>query len=357
MKNNNEVSFLSWWLMRNDHLSEIAFFFKSKKNAKNERFYPLYEKYKNVRIIHLNGVPIRYFDFIYWRVFKSLIQISKRKIQNYETLHSFNLSEQFEVKKIILHIDDPQYTDFERDKLLKWEMFYSKTGTNMFVICTNNLTRIYLENLFQTAKVYIVEQGFHQRELVDNSELHKRFVCAYSSAYIDYGNDKHANHSTWGASVLIDEIIPNVSRADKNINFLIIGRVGKHARKALQKYPNVHSVGLVNPEKNIEFLSKCSLGIYPRKFDHNRSVLKIYTYIGAGLPIVTFDLNDTEIVKSQEIGYSVKTSEEFVEKILLLNESPRQLKIFRERIMLLRLKYTWQNLATKLEKIVNNSNF
>jgi glycosyltransferase involved in cell wall biosynthesis len=242
-------------------------------------------------------------------------------------------------------------------ELLKWERYYTEIGSELLFICTNNLTKTYYENLFQTVKVYVVEQGFHDSKLTENSRSSTTFVCAYSSAYIDYGKDKHALHTTWGASVLIDEIIPNVSKANENIEFLIIGTVGKFAREALEKYPNVHLAGQVDSEKNIALLSKCSIGIYTRKFDHNRSVLKIFTYIGAGLPIITFDLNDTEIVKSEEIGYSVETTSEFIEKILLLHDSPHQINVFRDRVMLIRPKYTWDNLAAKLEKIVNTSTF
>ena len=357
MKNSNEISFFRWWLLKNDYLHEITFFFISKRNASNKRFYPLYKEYNGVRIVYLSGLNIKYFDSISLKIYKILIYISKQKIQRYKTLHSFNPQEKFKVEKIVLHIDDPEYSDSERIKLENWESHYTKIGSQLLLICTNSLSKKYYEKLFQTTAVYIVEQGFHEINQVDNSRSSTNFICAYSSAYIHYNKDKHAQHSTWGASVLIDEIIPGVYKANKNIDFLIIGNIGENARKALKRYRNVYLSGQVDSEKNIELLSKCSIGLFTRKFDHNRSVLKIFTYIGAGLPIVTFDLNDTEIVKSQVIGYSVKTSEEFVEKILLLQSTPQQLNIFRERVIQIRPKYTWKNLAIKLEEIVNTKDF
>lgn len=357
MKNSNEISFFRWWLLKNDYLHEITFFFISKRNASNKRFYPLYKEYNGVRIVYLSGLNIKYFDSISLKIFKIFIYISKQKIQRYKTLHSFNPQEKFKVEKIVLHIDDPEYSDSERIKLENWESHYTKIGSQLLLICTNSLSKKYYERLFQSTAVYIVEQGFHEINQVENPRSLNNFICAYSSAYIHYNKDKHAQHSTWGASVLIDEIIPGVYKANKNIDFIIIGNIGENARKALKRYRNVYLSGQVDSEKNIKLLSKCSIGLYTRKFDHNRSVLKIFTYIGAGLPIVTFDLNDTEIVKSQDIGYSVKTSEEFVEKILFLQSTPQQLNIFRERVIQIRSKYTWKNLAIKLEKIVNTKAF
>jgi glycosyltransferase involved in cell wall biosynthesis len=353
MKSSDDISFFRWWLLKYDHLNEITFFFKSKRNTNNKRFYPLYEEYENVRIVYLNGLNIKYFDPISLRIFKILIKISKRKIENYKTLHSFNPQEKFKVKNIILHIDDPEYSDFERIKLENWESYYTKIRSRSMLICTNSLSKKYFEKFFETTKVYIIEQGFHTNSCISTPRLSTNFICAYSSAYIHYDKDKHAQHSTWGSSVLIDEIIPGVHKVNKNIEFMIIGNVGKHARKSLNKYRNLTLIGQVGSEKNMELLSKCSIGLYTRKIDHNRSVLKIFTYIGAGLPIVTFDLNDTEIVKSQAIGYSVKTTEEFVEKILLLHSSSQQLTEFRERIIKMRPEYSWKNLATKLKQIVN----
>lgn len=356
-KNHNEITFLKWWLMKNDHLDEIVFFFKSKRNSDNKRFYPLYEKYDGVRIISLGGLNLKYFDSLSFKFLKFLKYISKQKIQSYKTLHSFDYQERFKVRQIILQNDDPDYSKSEQRKLKNWEEFYTNIGSDLLFICTNNYSKHYFSLIFQNTKIFIIEQGFHEVDFVIRSRASTKFVCGYSSAYIYYGRDKQANHSTWGASILIDEIIPNLTKLDRDINFLIIGQVGRYARIALEKYPNVYLSGRVSSEKNIQLLSNCNIGLYTRNFDHNRSVLKIFTYIGAGLPIVTFDLNDTKIVKLHKIGFSVKNTAEFIDKVLLLKNSPELLNIFRERIIKLRPTYTWQSLAYKLNKIVDMANF
>ena len=355
MANNNETTFLKWWLIKHDNLQDITFFFESRINSNNRRFYPLYEKYQDVRVITLRGLKVKYLDLISLKLFRFLIFLSKRKIQCYKTLHSFNLRDKFNVSKVVLHIDDPEYTTQEHELLRKWENFYSNIGSNMILICTNNLSKNYYQGILKKTKIFIIEQGFHQITSSKKVRTSNKFICAYSSSYIHYGQDKHAQHSTWGAEVLIDEIIPKVTQAEQEVEFLIVGSVGKHAREALRNYTNVHLPGHVDAETNVKLLEKCQIGIYTRKFDHNRSVLKIFSYIGAGLPVVTFDLNDTEIVKKQKIGFAVKNSNEFIEKILLLKNSPAILNLFAERVNRIRGEYSWAKLAEKLKEIVDSN--
>jgi hypothetical protein len=104
--------------------------------------------------------------------------------------------------------------------------------------------------------------------------------------------------------------------------------------------------------QNIQILAMCDIGIYPRKIDHKRSVLKIFTYLGAKLPIVTFDLIDTEIVKCQKLGLVSSTSSQFIENILMLKRSPKMLKDFRDEITLSREVYSWKSLAQKMELLI-----
>jgi glycosyltransferase involved in cell wall biosynthesis len=81
-------------------------------------------------------------------------------------------------------------------------------------------------------------------------------------------------------------------------------------------------------------------------------MLKIFTYIGAGLPIVTFDLIDTEIVKRCKLGFSVKESDEFVEKIIELKKAPETLKHFKANLISNREMYSWKNLAQKMDNLL-----
>jgi glycosyltransferase involved in cell wall biosynthesis len=174
----------------------------------------------------------------------------------------------------------------------------------------------------------------------------------YTSPYIHYGNDKHAKHSTWGAELLIDQLIPRLNFLDPEVEIHLVGEIGKHARKELAKLMNIHVYGRVNFKKNITILSSCHIGIYPRTFDHKRSILKIFSYIGAGLPIVTFDLIDTEVVKLNSLGFAVGTVDEFITRILELKNSSDLMQKYKENISVFRINFTWSILAAKMENIL-----
>lgn len=260
----------------------------------------------------------------------------------------FNTEVNYINRKQILHIDDPIYSEDEIDLLKQWSLKVRSAKGSPIVICTNSFTRNwYLENSV-AAKVLVIEQGFHPINL-SNKLKSNSFSCVYSSPYIHFEGDKHENHSTWGSELLIRQIIPEINARDKEIEIHLIGQVGKNAKKALSKFENIRIYGRVNFLENMTILSERSIGIYPRTFDHKRSILKIYSYIGAGLPIVTFDLFDTKVVKDNELGFSVTNCEEFVDKIIELKSNEFLYNSYRNKVLKFRAAHTWELLAHKME--------
>jgi hypothetical protein len=257
-------------------------------------------------------------------------------------------------KKQILHIDDPNYTQVELMELIKWELFCVSNGNIPMIICTNTYTSKWLTKNLLSTKVFIVEQGFHSLEINIDS-LQRNFSCVYTAPYIHYGKDKHAKHSTWGSEILIKELIPKLNSRDPEIHIHLVGEVGNNAKKELAKFRNIHIHGRVNFKQNIDILSSCSIGIYPRQYDHKRSILKIFSYIGAGLPIVTFDLIDTEVVKLNSLGFAVGSVDEFIAKILELKNSPDLMQKYKENISKFRTNFNWSILARKMEHTLSKA--
>jgi hypothetical protein len=350
--NSNSENYFKWIFRRQDKLNSIVFIFISQINANNARFYPLFQNTKEVRFVYLLGLPIKYSDQIFLKIFTRLQSIFKHKISRYQTIHIFNTNASLNNQVQILHIDDPDYSDEYLKKIKIWEENVFSKNRLSKIICTNIFTANWLKQNTKFSDIIVIEQGFDYIRHLNQKIETTNFICAYSSPYIYYGKDKKSNHTTYGAQILFDEIIPNLLEKDPHILIYLIGKLGKHAKKALTKYPNVITYGRVDSKKNLDILSKCDVGIYPRKFDHKRSVLKIFTYIGAELPIVTFNLIDTEIVKRKNLGFSVATSEQFIEKIIELKNSPELLNVFQTNIKMEKEAYSWKNLAQKMEKSI-----
>ena len=352
---NNTAHYLKWIFRRKDSLNQVTFIFKSKINANNARMLPLFEKTNNIRIVYFSGISVKYSDKFLIYFFKLLIKISNQKIANYAVLHVSSYDYRFKnIKSIYLHIDDPVYNLENNQALLNWQHYYKSNGTYTNIICTNDYTRAYFTKFMSDTKVFVVEQGYEPVLIKKANKTSKDFICAYSSPYLHYWGDKHETHTAWNITCLIDEIIPKVNSLDSSVKFLLIGNAAKEAKKALQSFGNVEITGRVNHIDNIKLLTNCQVGLYPRTYDHKRSVLKIYSYIGASLPIITFDLLDTSIVKKLNLGFSVNSAGEFAEKLVYLKHHPDELELFKKRVDFSKVSFSWTRLAHKLERIVEN---
>jgi hypothetical protein len=351
--NSNAKPIWRWIFLSGDHLERIVFLFISRKNANNARFIPLFEKTSKIRIVYFNGFNLLYTDTLTQYIFKLIILIFKYKIDKYNSVHMFSTQYNFKALNQILHIDDPNYDQKTVDSLIKWEKQRSLHGVNPIIICTNNFTKEWLNSVLTYTKVLVIEQGFHKIALERTIVKTNEFSCVYSSPYIDYKGDKHNKHSTYGCEILINEIIPGLYDADPTITIHMIGKVGKNAKKALERFPNIVMHGRVDFIENMQILKNAHIGIYPRLYDHKRSVLKIFTYMGAGLPVVTFELTDTSIVKQLDFGLSVNSIPDFISAVCELKKSPHLLNHYKSNILRVHESYTWVNLSKKMELLLN----
>lgn len=347
----NTEKLFRWLFRRDENLKEVVFLFISRKNAINARYTPLFLQGRNIRMVYLLGSNFRHFDRLFMHLGKTLFNLRIRNIKFYEILHVLDLNVISNIKTQALHLDDPQYSDIEISNIALWENNLVLKNQNPVLIVTNSYTKSWFVNHLKRAEIIIIEQGFHSLSSSKIITKHENaiFVCAYSSNFIHYGSDRHANDSTWGSSTLLDEVIPRISALDSEIQFRLIGELGKQAKLKIETMKNVKAFGRVGFEKNIELLMQCDIAIYPRLFDHRRSILKIFSYLGADLPIVSIDLVDTEIVRRKEIGYLVPDIDTLISKVLELKDSIELREHFRSNIVRVKSDFTWDNLALKME--------
>jgi glycosyltransferase involved in cell wall biosynthesis len=199
------------------------------------------------------------------------------------------------------------------------------------------------------AKISVIEQGFTKVQL--SVEKHSKFSIAYTSNYIHYYGDKHALHSGWGATNLIENIIPRVLNVIPNTEIHLFGNLGANAERALGDFQQVIIHGFLTPDEHSRELSRCHLGIYPRKIDNGWRVQKVYEYIGAGLPIVTYRSSDTKTVEELNIGISVSTDEEFINAIRELSVDNKLYSALTARLKACSEFFTWERQSKKLDSL------
>ena len=355
-KNPNAEPVFKWLFRKNDQLEHVVFYFISKLNATSARYFSLFEASTKIRIVYLSGMRIPYTDRLMLKLYRAFFYLFKRKFEKYNFIHFLGGHPTLNNTNQILHIDDPTYSSQEITYLENWEKLLVSKELNPIIITTNLHTKEWLMNYLKRTKIEIIEQGYDSTLKIEKYQEvgNSKFSCVYSSPYIHIGTDKHANHDTWGSELLIERIIPDLHLKDSEIQIHLIGEIGKDALKSLKKYNNIVYHGRVNFSENICLLRKCSVGIYPRNKDLKRSMSKISSYIGAGLPVVTYDLVDTEVIKVNALGYSVSSDEEFIEKIVYLKNNPIILKELSNRVNKIKFDYTWQSLSKKMENYLED---
>lgn len=354
---NHFLHWFKWLFLLNDSYPAITFLFVGRRNPTNVRFLSLYRETKTVRVVYMRGSRFKGIDRIYLILFEKLINVSYKKTSKYVWFDYLAVPNNIQKgNNGLLQIDDPEYTSEEVERITQWEKAHFRSGYRSVIVCTNDFTKKWLESFLYTTKVEIVEQGFVGTNDRLNPIKYTHFACVYSSPFIDYLNDKHENHKTWGAKILIEEIIPKLYEIDKGIEFHLIGNIGKNARRILESFPNVICHGLQSPEETMKILSKCHLGMYPRLIDNFRRVLKIYEYIGAELPIVAFELEDTRIVKEEDLGISVSDSDGFVDAILKLKNNRALYNQKLQKVKRAGLGRTWIEHSKKIDAIHVGSN-
>jgi hypothetical protein len=355
--NVNSIPWYKWLLLKSDNLPAVAFFFLSQKNFTGGRYYPLFDQMSCLRIVIIKGSRFRKFDYIQIKFVHIFARLTHKKQARYGWVLIFTSKNKMINPRVnqILNIDDPSYSPGELVNILNWEKKLSDHGSKTVIITTNEFTKEYFSRSQTASPVYIVEQGHKSigsRSRVKND----KFSCVYSSPYIDIYSDKHSRHETWGVELFITSIIPKILRKDSEIDIHIIGRLGKETKNFLEMYPRVITHNLKSIEDNFDLISRCHIGLYPRNIDNKRRVLKIYDYIGAGLPIVAFNLEDTKPVNDFKLGLSVDTIEEFVNGVIRMKNDKDLYSSFIENINKLGDTYSWNNLASRYDQLVR-SNF
>lgn len=349
--NPNAEHWIKFLFRRGDNLPFLTFYFLSKTGPTSPRFFPLYEKTSKFRIVLFKGSKIRKTDAISLQLFKLVSKALIRKSGKYQVFSPTSFESAKKSKtNLVLHLDDPEYSTLERESLVA---LVNGINKKVLIVCTNDFTYDYLVGFLPKDSVFILPQGYskysNSERIQESFDGNRPMKVAYSSSAIDIRGDRHEGHPTWDATHLICDILPEINRRELNLELHLIGKLGVKAGLELSKFKNVQTYGLVSFYENSKILQRCDVGLYPRIKDNFRSVQKITEYIGAGLPIITYDLIDTSIVKELNLGLGASNQLEMLDALELLSENPKLVIKYRRNVLKVRDEYSWDKLAETLE--------
>lgn len=351
--NNCVEPWYKWIFRRNDSLPGATVYFLSRRNSTSARFFPLYDRTSNFRVVLIRGLPIPYTDglMLKFHIFFSQIFIEKLNKYRWLALSNTKLMEKTKTN-VLLNVDDPVYNHAEKNTLLRVFELTQLNQKKLRVVVTNDFTRARFQEFLPPECIKIVSQGFTERDIEDSLEKNKKFSVVYSSPYIDYYRDKHERSDSWNAVHLIDFIIPELEKHCPDLEVHLIGKLGLNAHRQISKNKNVIVHGLKSIHDNAILIKRCHLGLYPRTTDQKRSVMKVYEYVGCGLPVVTYDHIDTSMVRENGFGISVRHPHELIEAIRRLKDDLSLYQDIRNRIDLTKRRYSWDTIVKDYDRIV-----
>ena len=316
------------------------------------RVRSLLERSSLTQVIEIKGLRFRLFDRLLLTALRVIQRISYPFVRNgFFWLHVMSTEDgKKSGMNQVLHLDDPTFLPSEKAGLKSWFLDLENLGKRGLVVCTFDGASEYVKSIDPRIEVEVIPQGYTPRKKVQKK--FSRFSCVYSSPYIFDHGDSKIIHPTWSPIHFLEDLLPRILQLDEAIDIHIVGRLGKNAASRLSNYEHIVLHGLVSPEMNAEIMAKCHVGLYPRVHDHGRRVLKITEYLGAGLPIVAYNLEDTRLVAEKKLGFAVHTSEEFIDAIYRLMKDPILYKQIEDRVKEASDGLDWDSLAKKLDAIL-----
>ena len=355
--NNNAESLIKWIFRKNDHLQIISLYFLSRRYGTSNRYFPLLNASSKIRIVVVSGSRFPGGDRILLRIYPFIFKIFKKKISSYKWHFgsNFSLANVLDVNCLI-DFDDPDYTLNEVEIIKDWERKQFKKNKAAKLAFTNVYAKDFFTSKGISSEAFVIPQGHSSRISIHSSSTAieaSELKIVYVSPIIATTGDQEEGHVNWDITSFIEDIWLKLP-SDNRIQLHLIGDVRKNVRLKLTG-TNVIYHGLVPIQECGKIMKSLDIGIYPRTQDNYRQAQKIVEYLGASLPILTYDLVDTSLVKDFNCGWVVQNSSEFIEKLLDLQKNPRQLVEKRDNVFSTFDQFSCINLAARLEKIMIQS--
>lgn len=198
-------------------------------------------------------------------------------------------------------------------------------------------------------KVKLVRNGF------DNSLFYPAEV-----KYNEFTVVFHGNIGKFQNPDLIVGIAKLANDRKLPIAFKVIGWGNNDDSLKSASLSNLSFYGMVEYEKIPENISKAHLGISFRTSDIisiNSFPVKLYEYIGVGLPTIVTPISEAgEFIEKNGLGYqfSGNNAEEILDKIIFLYNNPEVLQAVTEKVRLIRLNFSRQEISHSFATLLIN---
>jgi glycosyltransferase involved in cell wall biosynthesis len=205
----------------------------------------------------------------------------------------------------VVDLDDPRY---ERDAAL-----LMRPEVAAYVVTAETAARRF-EELGVDKPWHVIPQGVALER--HDPELRRRArgdppVAGYVAAFLLLPGDRGGDNPLYDVSHLLDlwdEVRARVPQG----RLRLVGRASERLRRRLAGRADVVLTGPVSRERLLAEIARFDVALYPRAADQGVRAVKVAEYLGAGVPIVSYDYRVVEDVREAGAGILAQTPREFV---------------------------------------------
>jgi hypothetical protein len=350
--NPNAISLIKWVFLKRDDLKIINLFFLSRRYFSNARHFAILEQSTNIRIVVIRFLNIPFLDRFILKLYPMLFRLLSNKISEYE----FYFGNNFKVTKkldmnVTIDLDDIEYTIEEIQQIYQWESYRRQYSKCNKIIVTCDYAKKYLIDKEIKSEVQVASQCYsgNPSDFYPTKKEQKIKFC-YISPIIVSSGDRLQGHKNWDITNFFEEILP-IFKPISNLELHLIGVVGKVTQQKIKAF----SVVIHGPKDIVDsraIMSSCHFGIYPRVNDNFRQAHKIVEYVGAGIPIISYRLIDTNLVELFNLGWLADSSNEFISLLSNIDVNSNQYLDKRKNVFDCQSLFSAIYVASLIEDII-----
>jgi glycosyltransferase involved in cell wall biosynthesis len=247
-----------------------------------------------------------------WRRLRPLVE--PRLLQRLERTHPYAFSTdvpQLAALRVptVVDVDDPQFTP-EHAALLQRAAAY--------VVTAERAAHRY-EELGVDRPWYIVPQGVALEGVADVEP--RAGVVGYLAAFLLLPGDRGGENPLYDVSHLL-ELWEEIRAQAPDAVLELIGLPGAELRRRLGGRADVRVLGRLQHAERLRRIGGWQVALYPRTADQGIRAAKVAEYLGAGVPIVSYDYEVVADVREADAGLLVGEPREFVEAVVRLLGDP-----------------------------------
>jgi glycosyltransferase involved in cell wall biosynthesis len=223
---------------------------------------------------------------------------------------------------VVADVDDPRFDEREVRLL---------AGDNVaaYIVTAETAARRF-EELGVARPWHVVPQGVDLSDLDLEAAAVERArrggpVAGYIAAFLLLPEDRGGGNPLYDVSHLL-EVWDQVRAQVPAAKLELIGRPSDSLRGRVRGRDDVILTGSIPQDRILPRIAAFDVALYPRAADQGIRSVKVAEYLGAGLPIVSYDYRVVDDVREAGAGLLVKSPNEFAEALawLLTDEIERR---------------------------------